>query len=108
MKLVFEKNYKSNGNEWTKKVNMNRGKIGRLGEVVTRTLEVNLEDGATLALAALVGINQGLKYNGSLVRGVKSAVAVLATMVVVSTVYNVFKNRKYILANATVSKKRYS
>lgn len=46
----------------------------------------------TIMMAAVIGLYQGLKYNGNLVRGIKAAGATLGVMGVASGFNNVLNN----------------
>ena len=54
-------------------------------------------DGGTLGTAAACGIYQGLKYKGSIKRGVATTGIVLVAMAAFNGVANIFRNKEYIL-----------
>lgn len=49
-------------------------------------------DEETVGLATMIGLYQGLKYNGSLERGVKAGVGSFAVMTSINGVVNVLRN----------------
>lgn len=51
-----------------------------------------LKNEDTYIMSAMVGLYQGLKYNGNLVRGVKAGVATAVTISVVNGIMNTIQN----------------
>jgi len=94
------------------KMNRTKGQLKRLGVVVKKSIYVNVTGLANLSVAMTFGIAQGLKYNGSLVRGIKTGVAILGALTVVGVIHNVGQNMDYIKGKQITKpinvKKRYS
>lgn len=55
-----------------------------------------LSNESTIGLSIASGLVMGLKYNGSVKRGVKAGFAVLGTMVVIDCTMNIARNRHLI------------
>ena len=51
-----------------------------------------LKQPITIGAATYIGIGQGLKYNGSIKRGVETGVVIVGVMVAAAGVYNVIYN----------------
>ena len=67
-----------------------------IGEVFVKGTLLQFERPNSLGLAATVGLYQGLKYNGSLARGVKAGAVTLAVFGVIDGVRMVLYNIDYI------------
>ena len=55
-----------------------------------------MEDQKTHTVAAGVGLIQGLKYGGSLSRGIKGGIAAYGVMIGANVIHNVIQNREVI------------
>lgn len=64
-----------------------------------------ISDENTIMLAAIIGLSQGLKYNGNLKRGVKAGAATLMVLGSVNGVANVLKNAEIINAKHKLYKR---
>lgn len=71
-------------------------KAKAVGEVFIEGALAQLADPGTLSIAATVGLFQGLKYNGNLVRGIKGGTATLGVLAAVNGIRCIFKNIDYI------------
>jgi exosortase/archaeosortase len=82
--------------KYKKTVNVKGNKIQRQGtiikEIVIGSAKLVLEDEKSYALAGTVGLIQGLKYNGSLNRGIKAGVATISVMVGANIIRNIVGN----------------
>lgn len=67
-----------------------------IGELFGKGVAMQFESDSAMALAGVVGLYQGLKYRGSLARGVKASVAVVAVLGTVDGIRMVIKNREFI------------
>lgn len=81
---------------YKKTINVKGNKLQRqatiIKEIAIGSAKLVLEDERSYALAGTVGLIQGLKYNGSLNRGVKAGVSTMGVMVGVNIVRNIVGN----------------
>lgn len=73
------------------------GVVTRTGKAFSTGFGLVFTSPEALEVAAMVGVYQGLKYNGSLKRGVKAGVVVAAVYGCINGVMNVAGNKKYIM-----------
>ena len=67
-------------------------KVKMAGQVFYHSAKVALKKEEIYSIALVVGIYQGLKYNGSLKRGIKGGAAVLGGYALLNGVMNVIKS----------------
>lgn len=61
-------------------------------EITIGSVKLVVEDERSYALAGTVGLIQGLKYNGSVKRGIKAGTATMGVMVGVNIIRNIVGN----------------
>jgi exosortase/archaeosortase len=67
-------------------------KAKRIGYITIGSVLKQISDGATLSLGIGVGLIQGLKYNGSLKRGIKAGLVTVGVVASVNVVRNIADN----------------
>jgi hypothetical protein len=79
-----------------REINVKGNKLQRqakvIGSIAAQSARVILEDEKSYALAGTVGLIQGLKYNGSIKRGMKAGVATMSVMVGANIIQNLVHN----------------
>ena len=71
-------------------------KVRLMSKVFYYSAKNEMFSDTTLSLAAIVGLGQGLKYNGNLKRGLTAGIATMGVFGVLSGIMNVHDNRKKI------------
>ena len=71
---------------------MNKRKLKLIYGTLKYASLSQLKNESTFALGVMVGLYQGLKYNGSMIRGIKSGVATMAVISLANGVMNVIEN----------------
>ena len=66
--------------------------VGLIKEIIVESTKSVLEDKNIHGLAIGIGLQQGLKYNGNLVNGVKGALATYGAVIVANGVQNIVHN----------------
>lgn len=74
------------------KMDKYKGKVNLISHIAKASTRTVLEDSKTYGLAIGVGLMQGLKYNGSFIRGSKAGIATVGVMVGANIVQNVVIN----------------
>ena len=62
------------------------------GKIFGEAFLVQMGSETTLTMGVAAGVRQGLKYNGSVKRGVKAAAATMGVMCALNGVLNVYNN----------------
>lgn len=70
--------------------------VKRVVDVFYGGFKAQLVDDSTYVVSLSVGVYQGLKYNGSLKRGITAGVTMVGVLGAVNGVQSVFKNAAYI------------
>ena len=94
---MFEMNakiiqFKSINKEEKSKMESLQKKAKVAGKIFGEAFLVQMGSEATLTVGVAAGLHQGLKYNGSVKRGVKAAAATMGVMCALNGVLNVYNN----------------
>ena len=84
--------FKSINKEEKSKMESLQKKAKVAGKLFGDAFLVQMGSESTLAMGVAAGLHQGLKYNGSIKRGVKAASATMGVMCALNGVLNVYNN----------------
>ena len=84
--------FKSINKEEKSKMESLQKKAKVAGKLFGDAFLVQMGGEATLTMGVAAGLHQGLKYNGSVKRGVKAAAATMGVMCALNGVLNVYNN----------------
>lgn len=90
--------FKSINKEEKSKMESLQKKAKVAGEIFVEAFLIQMGSEETLTVGVAAGLHQGLKYNGSVKRGIKAASATMGVMCAVNGVMNVINNIDFIKA----------